>query len=280
MLVPQPVPEPTVPPVSQPRPEPRPLQEPTPSVVQPRSEVIPPVLVQPRSEATPAPIPPQVSPQAPAPVLVPTAAPTARLAEILNRVRCGVVSQVPEGPGFVINGFLHEDEAATLRRSLAEANLAARLTADVFDAPYCDVLAAIRPITPAPCSLLEVEPRARLFRRNEQMELTVQMPPWAANLNIWFVMHDGNALQLIRERPMPASARVSLRETSPDFPWIIDEPFGLELVLVVASERALFATPRPDEEAVPSLAAALEEARRATRQRLAARAIMVETRAR
>ncbi|MBB3896611.1 serine/threonine-protein kinase [Roseococcus suduntuyensis] len=265
----QPRPEPSAPPVTQPRPEPppppvaQPRPEPPPPVAQPRPEPPPPVLVQPQ-----------------APVLVPAPAPAAILADILGRVRCGVVSQAPEGSGFVVNGFLHQDDATALRRAAAEANLTLRLAADVFDAPYCDVLAAIRPITAAPGAGLEVEPRARLLRRNDQMELALQMPPWAAHLNIWFVMHDGNALQLIRERPMAPGARVNMRETSPDFPWIIDEPFGLELVLVVASERPLFATPRPDEETVPALAAALEQARRGAGGQVAARAVMVETRAR
>jgi len=202
-------------------------------------------------------------------------APETVLAGLLDRVRCGVVSQ---GPGLIVNGFLHADDAAALRRAAASANLDLRLSADVFDAPYCDVLAAIRPVTPAPGTVLQVTPRARLLRRNDQMELALRLPAWGAHLNIWFVMHDGNALQLIRERPMPPGARVSLRETSPEFPWIIDEPFGLELVLVVASEAPLFATPRPDEETVPSLATALEAAQRQAGGRIAARAVMVETR--
>lgn len=288
----QPRPEP-VPPVAQPRPEPPPPvvqphpEPPAPPVTQPRPESSAPPVAQPRPEPPAPPVaqprpepPPPVLAQPQAPVLVPAPAPAAILADILGRVRCGVVSQAPEGAGFVVNGFLHEDDAAALRRAAAEANLTLRLAADVFDAPYCDVLAAIRPITAAPGAGLEVEPRARLLRRNEQMELALRMPPWAAHLNIWFVMHDGNALQLIRERPMAPGAQVSLRETSPDFPWIIDEPFGLELVLVVASERPLFSAPRPDEEQVPALAAALEQAREASRQRLMARAVMVETRAR
>jgi len=83
----------------------------------------------------------------------------------------------------------------------------------------------------------------------------------------------GLAIVLGHPQAMAPGAQVNLRETSPDFPWIIDEPFGLELVLVVASERPLFATPRPDEEGVAALATALEQARDASRQRLAARAI-------
>ncbi len=110
--------------------------------------------------------------------------------------------------------------------------------------------------------------------------LDVAAPPWPSRLNIWFVMHDGQAAQLIRDLPLAAGERRSLSETDPSFPWIVDAPFGLELVVMTVSEGPLFPAPRPDEEAVDALAGALRGALAAPGRRLAARAIMVETRER
>lgn len=70
-------------------------------------------------------------------------------------------------------------------------------------------------------------------------------------------------------------------EPAPGFPgWEVDEPFGTDLILVLASDRPLFAQRRPAIEPQEAFAAALATAVRtiqAAGGRVLVRAVVLET---
>jgi hypothetical protein len=60
----------------------------------------------------------------------------------------------------------------------------------------------------------------------------------------------------------------------------VDEPYGTDMIVVFASERPLFPTPRPQVEPLDSFVPALAAALRAAREngvRVSARAMVLET---
>ncbi|UPY36456.1 serine/threonine protein kinase [Sediminicoccus sp. KRV36] len=204
----------------------------------------------------------------------------AALADVQAPDRCGLLQSRREGDALTLTGFLHQRDAAPLREGLVAAGLSPRIEASLFDAPYCPLLAAIRPGLTEAHAPPRITPRASRLRDNERLALDFEMPDWPATINLWFVMHDGQALRLLGDLPMHAGERRMMSQTTPAFPWIISEPFGFELLIVVASEGALFAAPRPMEESVDSLTEALRGAMqqaRAEGRRLVTRAAMIET---
>jgi len=246
-----------------------------------------------RPEAAPAPPSLLLVPAAPgvvpaAPAVVP-APPDPALRErgldaalrgILQQERCGLLEATREGERVNLSGFIHQREVPGLTTALAAAGITPRFTADVFDAPYCDLLNSTRQALATGDALPRISARSRDLRGGERLTLDLTMPDWVPTVSLWFVMHDGQALRLLEDLRLRPGERRMMNETAPNFPWLIGEPFGHELVLLVASEGQLFDRPRPQEESTDALASALRAAAQRARdqgRRLVMRAIMVET---
>jgi len=245
------------------RPEPVPAPSGTPSLL-----LIP---------AAPAVIP---APPPPDPALRERAMDTA-LRSIMEQERCGVLDATRVGERVTMSGFIHQRDVPGLSASLTAAGMTPRFTADVFDAPYCGVLSAIRPALATGDALPRLAARSRDLRSGERLTLDLAMPDWAPTVSLWFVMHDGQALRLLEDLRLRPGERRMMNESAPNFPWLIGEPFGHELVLLIASEGQLFDRSRPQEESTETLASALRIAAQRARdqgRRLVMRAIMVETR--
>jgi hypothetical protein len=119
------------------------------------------------------------------------------------------------------------------------------------------------------------------LRRGDLLRFGVTMPPWPAHLYVAYFMKSGEVAHLVPSTQHEAGARVRLGDPAPGFPgWEIDEPFGTDLMVVVASEQPLFPGRRPFLEAqdayLAALRAALEGARRQG-SRVLVRPVVVET---
>lgn len=204
----------------------------------------------------------------------------AALASATDPQRCALMDLRRDANLVTITGFVHQSAAEAMMQPLRAAGLTPRLQAETFDGPFCGILAALRPAM-GQADAPRVAARATHLRGGERLTLDFDMANWPSVVNLWFVMHDGTTLQLLANQRMAANERRMMNQTSPDFPWVIGEPYGHEMVIMLASDAAPFAAPRPLEETIDSLTAALGEAiRRAAAEgrRLVGRAVMVHTR--
>lgn len=232
------------------------------------------------------PAPPALAPLTPAPLTPALPAPPSEaaiqtaLASVVDAQRCALLDVRREGNVVTLAGFVHHAEVTGLQQRLQSVGLTPRMQAEIFDAPFCDLLALLRPAMAAP-GAPRVSARSNQIRAGERLTLDFETANWPTTVNLWFVMHDGQTLRLLGDQRLAAGERRMMNETSPDFPWVIAEPFGHEMIIMLASDGPPFPTPRPLEETIDSLTGAIREAMgraRAEGRRLVARAIMVHTR--
>jgi serine/threonine-protein kinase len=172
-----------------------------------------------------------------------------------------------------------------VQRVLAERNVpsqAVTLRLQSFEGPYCGAIDILRQVAAGPGQSPQVAIIGTLpLQRADLLRLEVQMPAYAGQLQVSYIMKSNEIVHLVPSQPHPAGARIRLGEPAPGFPgWEVDEPFGTDLIVAFASQRPLFAQPRPQIESLddflPALAAALREARMQGSQ-VSARALVVET---
>ena len=184
--------------------------------------------------------------------------------------------------------MLRRGEETTLRRALVLRDIppaAARLSLRSFDGPYCNAFDTLRPVLAPP----DAAPRMQLvgttpLLAGQLLRFDVTMPDWPAQLAVTYFMSNGEVAHLPTGTAPPPGAMVRLGEPRAGFPgWDVSEPFGTDLMLAIASDGPLFATPRPVVEPqqvyIDALAEALRTARGANR-RVLVRPLVVETAAR
>ncbi len=69
------------------------------------------------------------------------------------------------------------------------------------------------------------------------LRFRVQMPDWPAHLHVSYLMTTGNVGNIVNAPPRQAPGANS---TFTDPKWEATDPYGTDLLLVVASERPLF----------------------------------------
>lgn len=201
---------------------------------------------------------------------------------------CSLIAWSATDRSMTLSGVVRRGDDAVIRRDLAVRGVpddAARLTLAAFDGPYCPALDLLRPVL-GPAGLApSVEVVGRLpLQKGELMRLDVQMPDWPAHLYVAYFMQSGQVANLVPSALQAAGARVRLGEPQGNFTgWEVDEPFGTDLAVVIASDRPLFGASRPVVESqdayMAALAAALRTAR-ASGTRVVVRPLVVETVAR
>jgi hypothetical protein len=237
--------------------------------------------------ALPAP-PAPVVPTAPLPTAVPVPPRIdfrAAAQAAASAAPCSLLDGSGTDQALRIAGPLRRGGEQQVRRVLAERGVpapAATLALQPFDGPYCGVLDVIRQVAGA----AEEAPRVELvgtmpLQHADLLRLDVQLPDRAGHLLVSYVMKSAEIVHLVPSEPQPPGARIRLGEPRPGFPgWEVDEPYGTDLILVFASDRPLFAQPRPVIEPLDNYLAALGAALRDARLlggRVAARALVVET---
>jgi serine/threonine-protein kinase len=200
---------------------------------------------------------------------------------------CGLIASAADGSGLTLLGVLQRSQDAAVRAALAAHGVApgdpaARVALQGFDGPYCPALPLLRAVLAAPAEAPQVSVDGAMpLRRGDLLRFTVTMPPWPGHLYVAYFMKSGEVAHLVPSTQHPANARVRLGDPAPGFPgWEVDEPFGTDLMVVVASEQPLFPGRRPFLEAqdayLAALGAALEGARRQG-ARVLVRPVVVET---
>lgn len=198
---------------------------------------------------------------------------------------CSLIAWSVTDHDLTLAGVVRRGDDATIRQALAQRGVpedAARLELTPFDGNFCEALDLLRPMlgpagVPPTVSVIGRQP----LQKEELMRLDVLMPDWPAHLYVAYFMHSGEVANLVPSTLQQASAQVRLGEPQGNFPgWMVDEPFGTDLAVVIVSDRPLFSTPRPVVEPQAAYVAALAAALRAARAngtRVVVRPVVVET---
>ena len=140
------------------------------------------------------------------------------------------------------------------------------------------------------------------LRKNDNIVMQFAMPDFPAHLQIDYFSSDGSLTHLVADDGVHisimtsggwkvmgpshiyrAGSAVPIGEPDPkthDGSWQVDEPFGTDMIVAIASEAPLFTAPRPVDDTnaayLPALQAALEAAR-SRGERAASQALILDT---
>ncbi|MBW6400969.1 protein kinase [Roseomonas sp. HJA6] len=201
---------------------------------------------------------------------------------------CSLIAWSATDRQLTLSGVVRRSDETAIRQELTRRGVpedAARLDITPFDGDFCEALDLLRPVLGPAGVAPTVSVVGRLpLQKEELMRLDVTMPDWPAHLYVAYFMHSGEVANLVPSTLQQPSAQMRLGEPQGNFPgWVVDEPYGTDLAVVIASDRPLFATPRPVVEPqagyLSALAAALRNAR-ANGTRVVVRPVVVETVAR
>ncbi len=207
---------------------------------------------------------------------------------IATGTACSLIAWSATERMLTLSGVVKRGDAATVQQELASRGVpegSASVSLTPFDGPYCPALDLLRPLLGPAGAAPSVEVVGRMpLQKGELMRLDVTMPDWPAHLYVAYFMKSGEVANLVPSAIQTAGARVRLGEPQAGFTgWEVDEPFGTDLAVIIASDRPLFGASRPvvesQEAYVAALAAALRSAR-ASGTRVVVRPIVVETVAR
>ncbi len=201
---------------------------------------------------------------------------------------CSLIAWSATDRNLTLAGVVQRSDEASIRQALAQRNVpedAARLDITPFDGNFCEALDLLRPVLGAAGVAPTVSVVGRLpLQKDELMRLDVQMPDWPAHLYVAYFMHSGEVANLVPSALKRPGEQLRLGEPEGTFPgWMVDEPFGTDLAVVIASDRPLFGTARPVVEPQAAYVAALAQALRTARAngtRVVVRPVVVETVAR
>jgi serine/threonine-protein kinase len=199
-----------------------------------------------------------------------------------SAITCGVVVPAAQDSGVSLTGVARRGEAAVAEAVLASLGvppMAARLRVEPFDGPYCDVLSQVRGVASANGAPQVAVTSPDPLPGGEVLRLRVQTPGWPAHLHVAYLMTTGEVGHLFTTiSRQPPRSSVALGDPS----WEVSEPYGTELLLVIASERPLFGGQRRRKverleqfaaDLGPALAAAQEKGGRVSAQVVAVRTV-------
>lgn len=224
--------------------------------------------------------PPPAAAQVPAPPPMADWSEVARA--VAGAVDCGIVFSESRGGDVTVKGLARSGSEAAVRRMLAERGVpsqASRVEIVPFDGPFCGPLAALRQVAVAPdaaplVTLLSPTPLAG----GQRLRFRVDLPNWPAHLSVIYLAITGDAAHLVRPSSAhPAGSPVILGEEQR---WNVVEPFGTDLLVVIASEKPLFAQRRRAAEKISELSGPLSDALRAAREsggRVGASIVAIQT---
>jgi hypothetical protein len=230
----------------------------------------------------------------PATVRAALAAATARLPCTL--VSGDVTAAGGAGPGgtVVLDGVAGQgDPQARLRDAVRDAAPGAAVDWRVGgfgSGAFCGALDAIQPVAAgfgaAPAVSAGLDGGRTRLRDGDPIIVRATTPAFEARLQVDYLQSDGTVDHMQPSaaypgRVYPPGTRVAVGEPVPGFtPPTVGEPYGTDMVVVVASQRPLFAQPRPETEPVAAYAKALSEAIAAAlarHERVAATAFVLDT---
>jgi hypothetical protein len=197
---------------------------------------------------TPPPAPPPPSPRA--------------VAEAVMALPCGLIRAEVGEDSLTISGLLPRDQMPELLRMLEASRIVAeRIGLGVVgvDARHCDLLEQLRRLAASG------EPQTVLvgtlpLQKNEAVRFDVSMPDRAGLLSADYVLATGQVFHMVQGAAVAPRSQRRFADRN----WVVDAPYGVDLLVTVASDRPLFARPRPVVERVDDwlgvLAPALRQA--------------------
>jgi serine/threonine-protein kinase len=198
-------------------------------------------------------------------------------------IDCGVVVPVAQASGATLTGVARRGEAEAAEAAFAARGIpafATRLLIEPFDGPYCDVLSQVRGIASSAGAPQVTLDSPDPLPGGELLRFKVQTPGWPAHLHVAYLMVSGDVGNLFSttSRQSPRS-RIALGEPQ----WEATDPYGTDLLLVIASERPLFGGQRRRKmekldrfaaDLAPALSAAQEKGGRVSAQVVAVRTVV------
>lgn len=238
----------------------------------------------------------QPHPKPLSPATVDPAAIEAALAGSLASSRCSLTTETTAPDGAVsVSGIVGAGAAQAALRSAVAASRPTSTDWRVvaFDGPYCPALDLLRPLADlhggrARLAFGQVGGPAPLYD-NDLIPVRLTMPDFAGYVHIAYLQHDSTVAPQVPSGFYPqqtyaARQTVEFGRNRPDFDgWRVGPPFGVDMVVVVASTAPLFAAPLPDTLTLGSYLQSLGTATDGLRRRgasVAAAAILIDTRAR
>jgi len=191
------------------------------------------------------------------------AAATAAAEINLPALECGQVSieTAPDGKT-VASGFVgNEEDFAAVQNALAgKADL---VTVELAPWPACELrLVLSDALNQKELPSASVAPSDASI--GDILTIEIESPGYEAYLHVAYFAADGSVFALAQPdsadlRAKAPGTKLTFGDEGPGIALVVTEPAGQELLLVVASERPLFAASRPDVEAGEDFLSALRD---------------------
>jgi eukaryotic-like serine/threonine-protein kinase len=252
---PAPQPAPVIAKVEEPPPAPKPAPKPAPVV----AKVEPPAPPAPKPEPKPAPVvanvvPPPPPAPAPKPVVPVKLSPQQldqRVTQSVNALDCARVSHRVSSDGRVeLAGFVgSSDDKVGLRETIQRLGAGDRIADSALVVrpwPQCEALLSFDQPFAAAKGLAArlVSGRDGMLHDGDSLVLEIKTPSFPAYIYVTYLQASGDAVHLLQPSglvPKPVAASTTLRiGEAPGPVFRIGEPFGSEMIVVLASASPLF----------------------------------------
>jgi hypothetical protein len=204
---------------------------------------------------------------------------------------------IADDGALALNGYAGNRSIEELRQGVTAFTPPGQIEWQVSDVDqvFCPALNVLRPITPGfaatggPRLGLQMADGKTRLHDGEQIRMRLVMPDFPGRLRVDYLAHDGSVQHLY---PQLADPRVGIAADPPrtfrageeinlgNPVWVIGEPYGMDMIIAVASSEPLFEHPRPSnaelaDEYLRQLQAQLDKLR-LQGDRLAGAAIAIE----
>ena len=191
-----------------------------------------------------------------------------QIERVLSAAPCVLVDGTVQDTGTVtVTGIAGRSAGDALRREVSDAAGSHALDWQVqrVDPVFCDVLSAIRPVTPLAGARdlglrLALAGGRTALHEDDYIQPRVTMPGFAGRLRVDYLAHDGSLQHLyptvaqdrfvaVPGRTLRAGQMLELGNPGGGRPqWQVAPPFGTDMIIAVASSVPLFDSPEPNEE--------------------------------
>jgi serine/threonine-protein kinase len=199
-----------------------------------------------------------------------------RLAEAVNALPCALpAGDVGESGGATIRGLVGKGISTERLRTAAEAILPGRIEYRMLDfsgVTYCRALNVIRPYAARRFGAIRSDFAISLkdgrtaLVTNDRLVVEIDSPEVPGVVQIDYLQHDGKVWHMHPsrdepEQPLQPHRRMTYGEPRGAFGgWTIQEPYGRDMIIAIASTNRLFPNGRPEEEDAAAYLDALKAA--------------------
>lgn len=203
-------------------------------------------------------LPIPAGPSAPGTAAAPAPPAVAAVAAVLAGIPCSALAAAIEGRSLHVRGFLSKKVGvAKLKKSLAAFEAGNKLSVDVqeVDADKCDAIMLfgpywIRSRLPGRAATVHASKSNSALVEGDPLMVDVTSPGYDSYLTVDYHILDGNVAHLLpnqraRDNAAPPNYTATIGSLGN---WVIGQPFGTELIVLVATPVPLFDGVRPDLE--------------------------------